>query len=196
MLHIRRMEVQDDSIPRFARVIIQQTTEPSGAISTSNHKRPTGTSRTRSGHSRPMATTQRRSTLPARQHVTEQRQQYADRTCSAMVSRHGDNYTYVTRRHLVQELPHQTTQTTTRRKQVRRELYNMGVSTRQVRTRQQNTTTGCSQDCNPAQRDKRSTTTAFATTSRQYRNLRTNQITGCGVSQSSITIRQTTSGYE
>ena len=94
------------------------------------------------------------------------------------------------------QLPHQTTQTTTRRKQFRRQLYNMGVSTGQVRTRQQDTTTGCNQDCNPAQRDKRSTTIVFVITSRQYHNLRTNQITGCGVSQSSITIRQTTSGYE
>ena len=47
--HLRRMEIQDDSIPRFARVIIQQTTGTSRTISTSNHKRPTGTSRTRSG---------------------------------------------------------------------------------------------------------------------------------------------------
>ena len=94
---------------------------------------------------------------------------YADRTCSATVSRHGDNYTYVTHCHLVQEASVPSPN---------------------------NTTTGRNQDCNPAQRDKRSTTTAFATTSRQCHNLRTNQITGCGVSQSSITIRQTTSGYE
>ena len=76
-----------------------------------------------------------------------------------------------------------------------RRACNMGVSTLQVRTRQQHTTTRCSQDCNTAQRDKRTTTATSTTSSRKHHNTCTDQINGHRVLQSNSIIHQATSNH-
>ena len=69
----------------------------------------------------------------------------------------------------------------------------MGVSTLQVRTRQQHTTTKRSQDCNTAQRDKMTTTATSS--SRKHHNICTDQINGDRVIQSNSIIHQATSNH-
>ena len=71
----------------------------------------------------------------------------------------------------------------------------MGVSTLQVRTRQQHSTTRCSQDCHTAQRDKRTTTATSTTSSRKHHNICTDQTNGDRVLQSNSIIHQATSNH-